>query len=86
MRPIPSQQRLSCNQKNTIVTAARLCPDQRQAWKRRLDPFAVVSHFNDQQPSRIEVQRGSSHDALDEAEPLMPAGEREHGLLAILCR
>jgi hypothetical protein len=86
MRPIRSLQRLSCNQKDTIVTAAGVWPDERQAWKRLLDPFAVVPHFNHEQPCRIEVQRGFSDDALDEIEAVVPAGERERGLLAILCR
>jgi hypothetical protein len=86
MRRTRSQQRLSCNQENAIVAAARFCPDERQAWKRRLDALAVVSDFNDEEPSRIKVQRGFSDDALDEIEAVVPTGEGEYGLLAILGR
>jgi hypothetical protein len=86
MRRTRSQQRLSCNQEDTIVTAAGLCPDERQAWKRRLDALAVVPDFNDEEPSRSEVQRGFSDNALDEIEAVVAAGEGEYGLLAILGR
>ena len=86
MRRSHSQQHLSRNQEHTVVAAACFCPDQRQAWKGRLDPFSVVSHFNDEQPSRIEVPRGFSNDAPDEIEAIAPTGEGEYGLLAILGR
>jgi hypothetical protein len=86
MRRTRSQQRLSCNHENTIVAAARFCPHERQAWKRRLDALAVVSHFNDEEPCRIEVQRGFSDNAPDQIEAVVPAGEGEYGLLAILGR
>jgi len=86
MRRSRSQQHLSRNQEHTVVAAACFCPDERQTWKRRLDPFTVVSHLNDEQPSRIEVGCGFSNDAPDQIEAVASTGEGEYGLLSILGR
>ena len=84
MRRSRSQQRLSRNQEDTVVAAACFCPDERQAWKGGLDPFSVVSHLNDEQPSRIEVERRFRDDPLHEIEAVASTGEGEYGLLSIL--
>jgi hypothetical protein len=60
-----------------------LSPDQRKLRECLLHAFAVVAHFDDEQPAGIEMRDCFIDDAPHEIEAVSPTSERQRRLFSI---